>query len=158
MNTMININKLIIATCAITCAITFSTLAHADKFKVKYRSCYDGDTCRIDFIKNITEGYMVPEFFASDVRIRLSSVDTPEINSKCAKEKRQAIKAREYLNYTLKKANSIIIDIDNNNKLDSLGRYLAVVYVDDININNLLLALGYARVEQRGYHNWCNDG
>ena len=152
---MKNMHKLIIATCAITCAITFSTLSHADKFNVKYRSCYDGDTCRIDFIKNITGGYMVPEFFASDVRIRLSSIDTPEIRGKCLQEKRLAIKARDYLNYTLKKANSIVIDIDNNNKLDSLGRYLAVLYVDDININNLMLSRGYARIEVKGYHNWC---
>lgn len=132
------------------CAITFSTLVHADKFTVKYRSCYDGDTCRIDFIKNITEGYMVPEFFASNVRIRFAGIDTPEINGKCLQEKKLASKARDYLNYTLKKANSIIIDIDDNNKLDSLGRYLAVLYVDDININNLMLAIGYARVEQKG--------
>ena len=148
-------HKLIITTCVITSAITFSTLAHADKFTAKYRSCYDGDTCRIDFIKNITEGYIVPEFFADDVRIRLAGIDTPEIKGKCVQEKRLAIKARDYLNDTLKKANSIVIDIDNNNKLDSLGRYLAVLYVDDININNLMRALGYARVEQKGYHDWC---
>ena len=137
------------------CAITFSTLAHADKFTVKYRSCYDGDTCRINFIKNITENYAVHKFFADDVRIRILGIDTPEIRGKCAKEKRLAVKARDYLNYTLKKANSIIIDIDNNNKLDSLGRYLAVLYVDDININNVMLVRGYARVEQAGYHDWC---
>jgi endonuclease YncB( thermonuclease family) len=137
------------------CAITFSTLAHADKFTVKYRSCYDGDTCRINFIKNITENYAVHKFFADDVRIRILGIDTPEIRGKCAKEKRLAVKARDYLNYTLKKANSIIIDIDNNNKLDSLGRYLAVLYVDDININNVMLVRGYARVEQQGYHDWC---
>lgn len=148
---MKNINKLIIT----LCAITFSTLLHADKFKVKYRSCYDGDTCRIDFIKNITESYMVPEFFALNVRIRIVGIDTPEIKGKCAKEKSLAEEARDYLNYTLKKANSIIVDIDNNNKLDSLGRYLAVLYVDDININNVMLTSGYARVEQKGYHDWC---
>ncbi len=148
---METIHKLIIT----LCVITFSTLSHADKFTVKYRSCYDGDTCRIDFIQNITEGYIVPKFFADDVRIRILGIDTPEMRSKCLQEKRLAIKARDYLNYTLKKADSIIIDIDNNNKLDSLGRYLAVLYVDDININNLLLVRGYARVEQLGYHNWC---
>ena len=148
---MKNMHKLIIT----LCAIMFSTLSHADKFTVKYLSCYDGDTCRVDFIKNITDGYAVPKFFADDARIRLSSIDTPEMRGKCAKEKRLAVKARDYLNYTLKKANSIIIDIDNNNKIDSLGRYLAVLYADDININNRLLARGYARVEQKGYHDWC---
>ena len=148
---MKNMHKLILT----MCAITFSTLVHGDKFTVKYLRCYDGDTCRIDFIKNITENYVVPKFFADDVRIRLSSIDTPEIRSKCLQEKRLAKKARDYLNYTLKKADSIIIDIDNNNKLDSLGRYLAVLHVDDININNVMLARGYARVEQKGYHDWC---
>jgi len=137
------------------CAITFSTLAHADKFTIKYRSCYDGDTCRIDFIKNITEDYIVPKFFASNVRIRVGGIDTPEIRGKCVQEGTLAENARDYLNYTLKTAESIIIVIDNNNKLDSLGRYLAVLYVDDININNLMLARGYARVEQKGYHDWC---
>jgi endonuclease YncB( thermonuclease family) len=148
---MNNMHKLIIT----LCAITFSTLLHADKFKVKYRSCYDGDTCRIDFIKNITKDYIVPKFFASNVRIRISGIDTPEIKGKCSKEKKLAKEAKRYLNEKLKQANSIIVDIDNNNKLDSLGRYLVVLYVDDININNLMLTSGYARVEQAGYHDWC---
>lgn len=147
-------HKLII-TCAITCAITFSTLSHADKFNVKYRSCYDGDTCTVHLLTNAVTGARVLAFFGDSVKIRLAGIDTPEIRGKCLQEKRLAIKARDYLNYTLKKANSLIIDIDNNNKLDSLGRYLAVLYVDDININNIMLARGYARVEQRGYHNWC---
>lgn len=148
---MKNMHKLIIT----LCVITFSTLSHADKFTVKYLSCYDGDTCRIDFIKNITENYLVPDFFGLNARIRLSRIDTAEIRGKCLQEKRLALKARDYLNYTLKQANNIIIDIDNNNKLDSLGRYLAILYVDDININNLMLARSYARVEQSGYHDWC---
>jgi len=145
---MKNIHKLILT----MCVIMFSTLVHADKFTVKYRSCYDGDTCRIDFIKNITENYIVHKFFADDVRIRVLGIDTPEIRGKCSKERRLAIKARDYLNYTLKQANSIIVDIS---KRDSFGRYLAVLYVDDININNLMLARGYARVEKKGYHDWC---
>lgn len=144
-------HKLII-TCAITCAITFSTLSHADKFNVKYRSCYDGDTCTVHLLTNAVTGARVLAFFGDSVKIRLAGIDTPEIRGKCLQEKRLAIKARDYLNYTLKQANSIIVDIS---KRDSFGRYLAVLYVDDININNLMLARGYARVEQRGYHNWC---
>ena len=135
------------------CAITFSTLSHADKFIAKYLSCYDGDTCTVNLIKNAESGDKVLAFFGDNVKIRLAGIDTPEIKgSKCAKENRLAQKARDYLNYTLKKANSIIVD---TNKRDNFGRYLAVLYVDDININNLMLARGYARVEQKGYHNWC---
>lgn len=137
------------------CAIAFSTLTHADKFTVKYVSCYDGDTCTVHLLNNAVTGVRVLPFFGDSVKIRLAGIDTPEIRGKCAKEKRLAKKARDYLNYTLKKSNSIIIDIDNNNKLDSLGRYLAVLYADDININNFMLARGYARVEKKGYHNWC---
>jgi endonuclease YncB( thermonuclease family) len=106
-------------------------------------------------LNNAVTGVRVLPFFGDSVKIRLAGIDTPEIRGKCAKEKRLAKKARDYLNYTLKKSNSIIIDIDNNNKLDSLGRYLAVLYADDININNFMLARGYARVEKKGYHNWC---
>lgn len=137
------------------CAITFSTVAHADKFTVKYVSCYDGDTCTVHLLNNAITGARVLAFFGDSVKIRLAGIDTPEIRGKCTQEKRLAIKARDYLNYTLKKASSIIIDIDNNNKLDSLGRYLAVLYVDDININNVMLTRDYARIEQQGYHNWC---
>jgi len=146
---MINMHKLIIT----LCAITFSTLAHADKFTVKYRSCYDGDTCTVNLLKNAIAGDKVLAFFGDSVKIRLANIDTPELKgSNCKKEKSLAIKARDYLNYILDKANNIIIDI---NKRDSFGRYLAVLYVDDININNLMLARGYARVEQKGYHDWC---
>lgn len=135
------------------CAVMFSTLSHADKFTVKYLSCYDGDTCRIDFIKNITEGYSVPAFFGSNARIRLISIDTPELKgSKCKKEKRLAIKARDYLNYTLKQANSIIIDTQER---DVFGRYLAVLHADNVNINNLMLHKKYAVKETKGYYNWC---
>ena len=145
---MNNMHKLIIT----LCAITFSTLSHADKFTVKYLTCYDGDTCTVHLLNNAITGARVLAFFGDSVKIRLAGIDTPEIRGKCAKEKRLAIKARDYLNYTLKKANSIIVDI---NKRDSFGRYLGVLYVDDININNLMLARGYARAEQKGYHNWC---
>lgn len=65
---------------------------------------------------------------------------------------RSCYDGRDYLNYTLTKANSIIVDIS---KRDSFGRYLGVIYVDDININYVMFARGYARVEQKGYHNWC---
>jgi len=134
------------------CTITFSTLSHADKFTVKYRSCYDGDTCTVHLLNNAVTGARVLAFFGDSVKIRLAGIDTPEMKGKCAKEKRLAKEAKRYLNDELKKANSIIVDI---NKRDSFGRYLAVLYVDDININNAMLARGYARVEQKGYHNWC---
>lgn len=145
---MKNINKLIIT----LCAITFSTLSHADKFTVKYRSCYDGDTCTVHLLKNAVTGARVLAFFGDGVKIRLAGIDTPEIKGECLQEKRLAKEAKRYLNDRLKQANSIIVDIS---KRDSFGRYLAVLYVDDININNLLLTRGYARVEQKGYHNWC---
>ncbi len=96
---MKNTHKLIITTYVITCAIAFSTLSHAEQFTAKYRTCYDGDTCTINLIKNAITGDKVLAFFGDSVKIRLAGIDAPEIKGKCAKEKRLAIKTRDYLNY-----------------------------------------------------------
>ncbi len=149
---MKNTHKLIITTYVITCAIAFSTLSHAEQFTAKYRTCYDGDTCTINLIKNAITGDKVLAFFGDSVKIRLAGIDAPEIKGKCAKEKRLAIKARDYLNYILDKAKTLIVDMQER---DAFGRYLARVYADNVNINDLMLVSGYARVEQKGYHNWC---
>ena len=152
MITMINMHKLIINTCVITCAITFSTLSHGEQFTAKYLTCYDGDTCTINLIKNAVTGDKVLAFFGDSVKIRLAGIDTPEMRGKCAKEKKLAIKARDYLNYILDNAKMLIVDMQER---DAFGRYLAHVYADNVDINNLMLTTGYARLEQAGYHDWC---
>ena len=48
-------------------------------------SCYDGDTCTVD-------RYVLP----GRNRVRLRNADTPEIEGKCAAEKRLAQRARAF--------------------------------------------------------------
>lgn len=85
--------------------------------------------------------------------IRLSGIDTPEIRTKNLEEKKLGNQSKQ-----------AVIDIFNKTKqnggkvffylksveYDSFGRSLGVVYtIDDVNLNEYLLANGYAKIYQK---------
>ena len=81
---------------------------------------YDGDTFYGDL-------YGVPSIFGKDIGIRLSGIDTPEINSPDSCNRALARQARDYLTQRL------------------YFRLDAIVYVDGINLNQEMVAKGYAK-------------
>ncbi|MCL2157326.1 MAG: thermonuclease family protein [Methanobrevibacter sp.] len=84
---------------------------------------YDGDTI----------------FVVGVGKVRLVGIDTPERGDPGYEEATNYVK-----NKCLGK--TVYLDIDNAEPKDKYGRTLAIVYVDEININQELLKLGYAKV------------
>jgi endonuclease YncB( thermonuclease family) len=95
---------------------------------------YDADTITIDTRLPFAES---PLYRLS---VRLNGIDAPEIKSKDAEEKQMAKTARDFLaNIILHKYVKVL-----NIEQEKYGRVLADVYLDDININELLLKERYA--------------
>ena len=97
-------------------------------------SCYDGDTCRT----------------SSGERIRLACIDAPELRGKMADPVRGKA-ARDYLRSLVTKR---IVGIRRINT-DRYGRTVAELFVDEDNVQQLLVAAGHAEI-YRKYANQCS--
>lgn len=87
-------------------------------------------------------------------RIRFSGVNTPERAQAGYQEAKDFVKS-----YCLGK--TVYLDIDDAKNHDKYGRTLAVVYVDNQNINALLLKKGYAEImyippSEWSYSDWSS--
>ncbi|MCW5728217.1 thermonuclease family protein [Parvibaculum sp.] len=101
-------------------------------------SVHDGDTIRI-----------------GDERIRLLGFDTPELgrHSRCAREAREAERARDFLRRSIDRARDIRIERDGT---DRYGRTLARLYIDGTDAASLMIGSGYARAYWGGRRDgWC---
>lgn len=117
-----------------------------DLTNVQWLDCHDGDTCAFNIL--------LPAVFGTNIGIRFSGIDTPEINGKCAKEKSLAIEARDFLVAKMKAAKSILVQ---NVSRDARFRVDGTVIADGVNLNQLMVQQGYA-VLYRGTgprHDWC---
>lgn len=114
---------------------------------VKVLRNYDGDTftAQFEIYPNIT----------ATTGVRVVGVDTPEIGkAKCPKEKEAGIAARDYVTEQLKKQVAIrIIGEDVYPK-----RIDAIVYVDNVRLDKLLIDAGHGRLMKKGArrHGWCS--
>ena len=90
--------------------------------------CYDGDTCTT---KN-------------GEKIRLACIDAPEIAGKNA-EPIKAERSKEFLNNLVLNKKVFIKRINT----DRYGRTVAEIFIDDINIQKLLVNNGYAKVFEK---------
>ena len=75
-------------------------------------------------------------------KIRLYAIDTPEKRGKCQKEKDLAKKATQFTKNAIKNAKDIDIKIIKNDKYG--GRLIGKVYVDSLDLSNLLIKEGLA--------------
>ncbi len=105
---------------------------------VRIQDCYDGDTC------TSTEGE----------KIRLACIDTPELRGKRA-DPIPANAARDYLNGLVAGEEVSIRRITK----DRYGRTVAELSKDGVNIQELLVSKGFARLYER-YADQCewSDG
>lgn len=110
--------------------------------------CYDGDTCYLT----------APQLSGklADLSIRVNGINAPEKAGKCAKEREGAVRAREYLELTLKAAQRAEI---RNAKWGKFGgRILGDLYVDNVNVGDVLIQSGLAKAyhgEKRDPMEWC---
>ncbi len=110
-------------------------------------SIYDGDTFRV----NIKE---FPEIIGYHIPIRVNGVDTPEMRTKCKKEKDLARLAKQYTVTFLRSAKVIKLY---NLKRGKYFRIVADVYGDDRSLAEGLLFEGLAVSYDGGTKNkdWC---
>ena len=111
-------------------------------------SIYDGDTFRVNL-----DGDM-PRIFGENISIRVANVDTPEIRTKCVKEKILARKAKQFSVQKLREAKVIVLK---NVQRGKYFRIVADVYVDGVLLSKQLLdnnlAVQYAGKKKK--HDWC---
>ena len=107
----------------------------------------DGDTIR---------GSLSLPVPLTKISIRVANIDTPESTwrAKCDEEKLLGLEAKEYLKNKFKNSNIMIL---RNFKYGTYaGRIISEVFIDDINIGNLMIEKGYARLyDGRNKSNWC---
>jgi micrococcal nuclease len=133
-------------TLALVLVLALSAFAYDDIIGVQYVRCHDGDTCTI----NIAH---LPDVFGHEIPLRLRGIDAPEISGKCLKEKQHAQRAKGYLNGLLASGKAIGLS---QIQRDKYFRLLAVVHVDGVNVNQLLLDRGYARAyDGKTKQSWC---
>jgi micrococcal nuclease len=110
------------------------------KLRVKVLKVYDGDTITVagDFFK-------CGKYFRH--KVRLKGINAPEIRTKCPREKKLGLEARQYLRDIIEKQIVTLIIGDNN---DKYGRTSAVVVSDNIDICEHLVQMGYARYYDGG--------
>lgn len=105
--------------------------------KAKVIKVYDGDTftiaCRLKF-----DDYETNKYYRFSVRIR--GIDTPELKTKNATEKKLALEAKTELTT---KIYSRIVELKNV-EYEKYGRILADVYFDGINIGQSMIDDKYA--------------
>lgn len=99
----------------------------------------DGDTveCTVDCLFDIKQ---------ADLQIRLYGIDTPETNSTKVELRNAAKAAKARLTeLVLNKAVKLTSykNIDANLDTDKFGRYLAIIHLDGVNINQQLITEGY---------------
>jgi len=103
------------------------------EYQAKVIDVYDGDSCTIliDLGFNIT----------LEEKCRLYGIDTPELRSKNLQEKELARQARDYLKGLVMDQEVTVI----THKEGKYGRYLVDIYRNDILVNDMLIARGFAK-------------
>ena len=86
-------------------------------------------------------------------KIRLLGFDTPEMRGRCSYESQLAAQATNRLKELLR--NSDQIEFTTQNRIDRYGRLLGSIYVDGLNVGQILISERLAR-EYRGRRlPWC---
>jgi len=74
-------------------------------------------------------------------RIRLAGIDTPESRTRNLEEKKMGLEAKEYLQNKLDNCKNLRVKTEKDGKY---GRMLGWLHGNDENINNIMVAEGYA--------------
>lgn len=111
------------------------------QYKTFVNEVIDGDTfdCTVDL------GFKV---FRKE-RIRMFGINTPESRTKDKVEKELGLKAKAYLKEKIEGVDVVMEVI----KQEKFGRYMAIVYIGGVSLNDEMVRLKYARAyfgEKRG--------
>ena len=113
--------------------LTAAVLALCPPAGVRVTCVHDGDSIVVD-----------------RERIRIADIDTPELNGKCASERRLAMRARNRLLEILLNGYRI-----HRTGQDKYGRTLAIVTVNGRSVGDQLVSEGLARTWSGRREPWC---
>jgi len=106
--------------------------------KARVISVYDGDTINCDVTYPIIKKLRA----INEQKIRIYGIDTPEIRTKNLDEKALGYKVRDYVRSIIDgKEVELLLVVDN----DKYGRLLAYVFIDDMDLGEHLISIGYAK-------------
>ena len=119
-------------------SISFAKSTVASMPKVIIRDCYDGDTCTT---------------FKGET-IRLACIDTPELKGRNANPIPAKL-AKNFLNDLISNKEVSIKRITN----DRYGRTVAELFIDEENIQELIVKKGFGKIYKRYSHqcDWSNN-
>jgi len=104
-------------------------------YKAKLIRVIDGDT--IDAMIDLGFDTWIKK------RIRLYGINTPEIRTKNLEEKKAGIAAKDRLSQIMEESDYKFILISHG--VGKYGRCLGTLFIEDVNINELLLGEGFAK-------------
>lgn len=114
----------------------------------RINAIYDGDTFYVD----VDEW---PDVIGKNIKVRISGIDTPEIRTKCKEEKRLGRLAKQFAVERLRAAKKVELK---NLKRGKYFRVIADVYVDGLDLGEMLISAGHARRYDGGTREaWCSD-
>jgi len=117
-------------------------------YKATLDKVIDGDT--VDLIIDLGFDIKIKQ------RVRLLGIDTPELRGKTELEKQAALISKEKVEDLLE-GKEIFVS-SKKEGADKYNRYLAEIFIDDMNINKYLLDNGYAKVYNgEAKSEWSNE-
>lgn len=143
-------NKFKVLLCGLL--FTFSAMAATKygPYEIQVTNVHDGDT--------VSANILIWPQIVIDTNIRLKGIDTPEISSKSRCEKDLAIKARDFLDQTIKSSKKCILIDPNTTETKYAGRFGGDIICDGVDISNLLIKNGYAKpYNGRKKEQWCDE-
>ncbi len=102
------------------------------EYKAIVVKVYDGDTVTVD----IDLGF---HMWMKKQSIRLYGIDTPELRGE---SRERGLVVRDFVQGLI--LNKVITLHSFKDKKGKYGRWLAIIYIDGVNLNDLLVSIGYA--------------
>ncbi|MBC8294611.1 MAG: thermonuclease family protein [Pelagibacterales bacterium] len=106
------------------------------KYKARLNRIIDGDT--VDVAIDLGFDIWINE------RVRLAGIDAPEVRTKDKLEKAAGIEATAWLTTMFDKHEVFVLATTEFNRTGKYGRTIGTIYLDDINVNELMIKEGHA--------------
>jgi len=106
------------------------------KYNARLNRIIDGDT--IDVAIDLGFDIWINE------RVRLAGIDAPEVRTRDKIEKTAGIKSTEWLVDMFDKHEVFVLATTEFNSTGKYGRTIGTIYLDDINVNELMIKEGFA--------------
>jgi micrococcal nuclease len=106
------------------------------KYQARLVRIIDGDT--IDVSIDLGFDVWINE------RVRLANIDAPEVRTRDKLEKKAGLEATAWLTDMFDKHDVFVLATTEFNRTGKYGRTIGTIYLDDINVNELMIKEGFA--------------